>query len=246
MKKISFTNESFIYEILALKEEKYGRICNGAYTIGRHSIIGPKNPEIGKQIMDNGLKIASGSSLYTVTPLGRIDRNEVYSLLNQNIEWMPKDSWSSGVVTAIPVMLNTKDNRCIYLGEITNEYDSDKYNSSSIMDNYFRHKHIIDSEFILGYFEKGENGTIEFVFNENFIAFKDEEYQNNFVDRLLDYIKNYMYNPLLDINMDEEKLKELKSRLTSSDFPLKSNYILKTILQLENEKNYFSKLGGKK
>ena len=60
-----------------------------------------KNPEVGKKIFEEGLDVASGSSLYTVTPLGRLDRNEVRSIFHQKIEWLPKDSWQSGVLVAI-------------------------------------------------------------------------------------------------------------------------------------------------
>ena len=240
MKKVNFTNESFIFELSSLTGEKYGSICNGAYTIGRHCIIGPKNPEIGKKIMEDGLKIASGSSLYTVTPLGRIDRNEVYSLFNQNIEWIPKDSWSSGVVVAIPSMFKTSDDRCIYLGDITHNQKSEKYNPSSIMDRFLEHMHLVDPNFILGYFEKGENNSIDFIFNENFIAFKDKEYQDKFIDAVLTIIKDELGLPLINAKMSSEELEILKEKFYSANIPESLNYILKTLLQLENDKKNIS------
>lgn len=240
IEKINFTNEEFIYEIMALTEKKYGSFCNGKLCIGRHCITGEKNPEIGKEVFEKGLNILSGSSLYTVTPLGRLDRNEVHSIFNQKIEWLPKDSWKSGVLVAMPVEIIRSTGESIYLGEITSQYESNKYCPSSVADKLCSDTHSVDKHFVLGYFEKGENETIDFEFNPNYFGFKTSEIQDKLFDSIQNTIKEKMQLPVFSANMSSDEVNKFREKLSSIEIPYSNNYLLKTLDQMINENNYFN------
>lgn len=238
-----FTNGEFIYEIRGLVEtEKYKKFSGGKICICRHCITGKKAPEIGAQIMEEGLLIASGSSLYTATPLGRLDKNEVHSLLNQNIEYLPKNSWESGIVVAMPVEIHRSTGESMYIGELTREYNSDKYNPSSIADRFCKHMQEIDPIFILGYFEKCEGGKIAFKFNEKCFAFMTEETKDKVFDAMKKIIEEEMQLPIISADTSLEDLEELEQRYSGRNGKLANdpgNYILKTIKQLKEEHMYY-------
>ena len=231
MAKINFTKLEFINEIRALIDnDKYK--YSGKWTILRHCIVGSPNYHQGKRIMNEGLNITSGNSLYTATPLGRLDYNEVNDIINQNREYLSPNNWSSGVIIAAPVELINSKNEKIYLGEITRKNDSDKYHASSILDIFFKHMRGIDYSFILGYFEKKENGTIDFEFNENFISFLSQEKKDKLFESIKLILQDELILPVLNPNTDVEEINSLKERYENLKMRKSDNYILKTINQL--------------
>ena len=212
-----------------LTEFAFQLLGGGAYNIGLHGISEEALARTGdismekalEDIMLNGLLIHSGRSINgTVYSCGRIDSKEDIVNVNDNLRGYRYGDSNCNVIVAIPVVIeNAVGGDSIYIGKtnLDNEFglkmSTTGYEVSSLADIAVvfdeKDKKRIPSEFVLGYYEILNDGTVDFFINPRHVSYND--------GKVTDYIYRKV-NRNVDIALlDSIELKEILSKKELSE-----------------------------